>query len=134
MKFRYRRYDNHLRPVIPLKVKHGDRAITYSVLVDSGADACIFDIQVAEELGIDLVRNGIPARVGGIAGQSAMYFIHPVTIEVGGWPIEIQAGFLTLPAGMFNYGVVGHQGFFEHFVVTFDVAKEEIELRQRKTV
>lgn len=134
MKFRYRRFDNHLRPVIPLKVRHGARAITYSALVDSGADSCIFDIQVAEELGIDLAKNGTLARVGGIAGQTAMYFIHPVTIEVGGWPLEVQAGFLALPAGMFNYGVVGHEGFFEHFVVTFDVVKEEIELKQRQKV
>jgi len=133
MKFRYKRYDSHLRPVIPLKVKYGERAITYSALVDSGADSCLFDTQVAAELGIDLDKNGVPARVGGIAGQTATYFIHPVTIEIGGWPFEIQAGFIPLVAGRFNYGVVGQEGFFDKFKVIFDLEKEEIELRPRQT-
>ena len=30
-----------------------------------------------------------------------------------------------------GYGVVGQKGFFEIFVVKFDLLKEEIELKQR---
>ena len=131
MKFRYKRFGNHLRPVIPIKISYGNRSVEYNVLIDSGADSSIFDDRLAPLLGID-IATGTPARVGGIAGQTALYFIHPVKIEVGGWPIEMQVGFLPLPVGTFNYGVVGHEGFFEHFVVTFDLLKEEIELRQRK--
>jgi len=131
MKFPYLRYGVHSRPVIPIKVKHRGRSISYSVLVDSGADSCIFDEQVASALGIE-VEKGTPALVGGIAGQTATYFIHPVTIEVGGWPYEIQAGFLPLVAGGFNYGVVGQRGFFERFVVKFDMQKGEVDLKRKE--
>ncbi len=131
MKFRYAEFGDNLRPVIPIKVKHGERSVSYNVLVDSGADSCIFDAAIAPLLGID-VEDGVPALVGGIAGQTATYFIHPVTIEVGGWPYDIQAGFLPLVAGGFNYGVVGQKGFFEHFVVKFDLQKGEIELKRKE--
>lgn len=131
MKFPYVKFGDYLRPVIPIKVKSADRSVSYHVLVDSGADICIFDAQVASALGID-VESGMSAPVGGIAGQTATYFIHPVTIEVGGWPFKIQAGFLPVVAGGFSYGVVGQKGFFEHFVVKFDLQKAEVELKRKE--
>jgi len=30
-----------------------------------------------------------------------------------------------------NYGVVGQNGFFDNFIVKFDLSKEEIELKNR---
>ena len=55
MKFRYARYNGKtLRPVIPIKVKNGIKEIGYQVLVDSGADLCLFDAQIGEFLGVDV--------------------------------------------------------------------------------
>ncbi|MBI3420470.1 MAG: hypothetical protein HY006_00215 [Candidatus Sungbacteria bacterium] len=42
MKFRYARYGSVLRPVIPIKVKHGDNEVGYQVLVDPGVDLSFF--------------------------------------------------------------------------------------------
>jgi len=131
MKFEYKRYGKIVRPVIPIKVKHGDRAVRYEVLVDSGADICIFDGGIGDILGID-VESGERQTVGGIAGQSAAYYLHDVEIEVGGWSYEVRVGFLRNVAGGFNYGVVGQTGFFEHFVVKFDMQKEEVDLRRKE--
>lgn len=131
MKFQYKKFGQFLRPVIPVKLKYKDRSIGYEVLVDSGADLCIFDAEVGDFLGID-IKNGRPDTVGGIAGQTATYFIHHLEIEVGGWPYKIEAGFLPRVSGSFNYGVVGQKGFFDRFIVKFDLLKEEIELKERK--
>ena len=131
MKFEYKRYGRILRPVIPIKIKRGDRAVRYEVLVDSGADICIFDGGIGDILGID-VESGERQTVGGIAGQSAAYYLHQIEIEVGGWPYKIRAGFLRNVAGGFNYGVVGQTGFFEHFVVKFDMQKTEVDLRRKE--
>lgn len=131
MKFRYKKFGPFLRPVIPVKVKSEGTSINYEVLVDSGADLCIFDAEVGEALGID-IEKGKSELVGGIAGQTARYFIHPIELEVGGWSYEIDAGFLPRVAGGFNYGVVGQTGFFNIFIVKFDLLKEEIELKERK--
>jgi hypothetical protein len=130
MKFKYKRYGNIFRPVIPIKIKNGSRAVSYEVLVDSGADICIFDGGIGDILGID-VEGGEKQIVGGIAGQSAPYYLHDVSFEVGGWPYKIRAGFLRNVAGGFNYGVVGQKGFFEFFAVKFDFQKAEIELKRK---
>lgn len=131
MKFKYKRYGTILRPVIPIKVKSGGRTVSYEVLVDSGADLCIFDGGIGDVLNID-VENGERHEVGGIAGQHAPYYLHDVEIEVGGWPYPIRVGFLRNVAGGFNYGVVGQKGFFEFFLVKFDFSKAEIELKRKE--
>jgi hypothetical protein len=131
VKFRYKKYGPFLRPVIPIKVRHAERSVSYEVLVDSGADLCIFDAEIGALIGID-IEKGEKNRVGGIAGQTAEYYIHPVKIEVGGWPYNIRAGFLPRVAGGCNYGVVGQRGFFDLFIVRFDLLKEEVELKERR--
>lgn len=132
MKFQYARYNGVLRPVIPIKLKHGGKEIGYHVLVDSGADLCFFDADIGKEVDID-AATGVPREVFGIGGKTSFYYLHKVTIEVGGWPFEIEAGFMPEVAGrILPYGVVGQRGFFDIFVVKFDLLKEEVELKERK--
>ncbi len=69
MKFNYKKYSNLiLRPVIPIKLKNKDLEIGYEVLVDSGADLCIFDAEIGEEIGIN-IKKGKPHEVFGIGGK-----------------------------------------------------------------
>lgn len=132
MKFQYVRYNGVLRPVIPIKLKQGRKEIGYHVLVDSGADRCFFDSAIGKEIGID-IEKGIKQEVFGIGGKASFYYMYRVTIEVGGWPFEIEAGFMPEVAGrIMPYGVVGQRGFFEKFIVKFDFLKEEVELKARK--
>ncbi len=131
MKFKYKKYGpGFLRPVIVVEISYKDRSISYEVLVDSGADFCIFDAQIGELLGID-IADGEPQTVSGITGAAETYYVHTVTIKVGGWPYTAKVGFLPNIARL-GYGVVGQKGFFDVFVVKFDLIKEEIELKERK--
>ena len=131
MKFKYKKYGTSiLRPVIPIEISYQDRSVPYEVLVDSGADFCIFDAEIGELLGID-ITNGEPQEVGGITGKVETYYVHTVTIKVGGWPYKAKVGFLHNIARL-GYGVVGQKGFFDVFIVKFDLLKEEIELKGRK--
>lgn len=130
MKFRYKKYaPGVLRPVIPIEILHKDIAVPYEVLVDSGADICIFDAQIAEILGISL-KTGKEQKVAGLTGVSEPYYLDPVSISVGGWGYKVEVGFLP-NIGKFGYGVVGQKGFFDIFIVKFDLIKEEIELKTR---
>lgn len=132
MKFQYTRYNGVLRPVIPIKLKHAGQEIGYHVLVDSGADMCLFDADIGKAIGID-TESGVPQEVFGIGGKTSFYYVHKVAIDVGGWPFEIEAGFMPEVAGrVLPYGVVGQRGFFDRFIVKFDLAREEIELKERK--
>lgn len=131
MKFRYARFGKILRPVIPINVKYGNQVINYQVLVDSGADMCIFDEEVGTFLGLN-VRSGKPNEVFGVGGKASTYYLHKIKIEIGGWEYEIEAGFMPNVAGrVMPYGLVGQRGFFDNFIVKFDLLKEEIELKER---
>ena len=122
-----------LRPVIPIKLKNKELEIGYEVLVDSGADLCIFDAEMAGIIGID-IKKGKIREVFGVGGKASVYYLHRVSIEVGGWLYDIEAGFMPNVAGkVMQYGIVGQKGFFDIFVVKFDLLKEEIELKHRNS-
>ena len=132
MKFAYKRYGSTLRPVIPVILKSGRNSMGYEVLVDSGADLCLFDAEMGEILGID-VKKGKVREVFGVGGKASLYYVHTLDIEVGGWTYKIEAGFMPNVAGrVMPYGIVGQKGFFDTFVVKFDLLKEEVELKERK--
>ena len=131
MKFKYKRYGSTLRPVIEISLKNGEQSVRYEVLVDSGADICLFDADIGETIGID-IEKGKSMEVFGVGGKASIYYLHPITIEVGGWPYKIEAGFMSNVAGrVMSYGLVGQKGFFDNFVVKFDLLKEEVELKNR---
>lgn len=130
MRFKYKKYGpDILRPVIPIEIIYKNLPVPYEVLIDSGADLCIFDAQIGEIIGIDITK-GEKQEVWGITGVGEPYYIHPVTIKVGGWFYKIRAGFLPGIAKL-GYGIVGQKGFFDLFTVKFDLIKEEIELKRR---
>jgi hypothetical protein len=135
MKFPYKRFARGafppaIRPIITITVSHNGQSIRQEVLVDSGADICLFDAEIGELLGIP-VTDGKEARLLGATSETPQsYYLHPVTITVGGWDYPIEAGFVPnfTPA----FGIVGQVGFFSLFVVKFDYQKEEVEIRRKE--
>ena len=131
MKFNYKHYGHIPRPVIPITLKGQSASFRYEALIDSGADICLFDEEMGTYLGLN-VRSGKAYEVFGIGGKASIYYIHPITIEVGGWPYMIDVGFMEAVAGKTKpFGILGQRCFFDKFVVIFDLSKEEIELKQK---
>lgn len=129
MKFKYKKYGpDTLRPVIPIEIVANNLEVPYEVLVDSGADMCIFDAQIASILGIDIVK-GVKTRVSGVTGYPEDMYIHTFRIKVGGQDCKMEVGFMNMRNS--TYGVVGQKGFFELFIVKFDLKKNEIEIKPR---
>ena len=132
MKFGYTRYGSVLRPVIPITLRHGDAEVGYHVLVDSGADMCLFDEEIGAALGLP-IRRGTMKTVFGVGGKSSVYYVHRVEVGVGGKFQEIEAGFMPNVAGnVMPYGLVGQAGFFDRFIVSFDLLRGEVQLKERK--
>lgn len=131
MKFRYKSYGpGLLRPVIPIEIIFNNKSVYYEVLVDSGADSNIFSSEIADILGINLIK-GDKAEVAGITGESKPLYFHYLDIKIGGSLFKnVKIGFLK-DIGKYAYGVVGQKGFFDMFVVKFDLLKKEIEIKSR---
>ncbi len=126
MKFGYKKFgDSIFRPVMPVEVSFNGIPINYEVLVDSGADNCVFDRGIGEIIGI-IIESGILRATTGISGHSVKTYRHTVTLGVGGWEHTADVDFADL--GSLGHGVVGQIGFFNQFKVKFDYQKKEIEL------
>lgn len=116
------------RPIVPIIMTSKERFITYSALIDSGADWCVFSIELAKALGIALSPRR-PIRFIGIGKDELRGYWGKVDARVGNVNFKIKAIFADISD--FGHGILGQKGFFDIFVVKFDLVKEEIELKPR---
>jgi hypothetical protein len=94
-------------------------------LIDSGAARSIFDARLAKMIGLDL-KAGERAAAQGIGGIVEIW-LHDVVLHLPGGDVFIRAGFQEdLPVA----GLLGMDGFFEHFRITFDGAARQCELER----
>jgi len=139
MKFRYQRRPidpskahpqrySVLRPIIPIRLINGNECIDTDALIDSGADDCIFWGEFGDAIELNVVE-GKECEYRGLGGQKIKVYFHNVTLEVGGYRYDCYMGFSYETA--FKEGILGQNGFFNLFNITFDLSKEVIELKQR---
>lgn len=113
-----------------MKVSVGGKEVRYAALIDSGANFCIFDAQIGEYLELD-IRTGQSIEFGGIQDRGgAIAFLHDINVDIGGWKYKTKIGF-SYDISTRGFGVLGQKGFFDIFVIKFDLIKEEIELKER---
>ena len=130
MKFPYIKLANGLyRPILPFTVSYKKGIpIKYFGLVDSGADKTYIASELAGVLGVKDLSTGKEESVQGINGLSKSYF-HPVTINIGGWNFDIEAGFMegsTLTS--LGCGILGQIGLFDNCTIKFNLRKFEMEI------
>jgi hypothetical protein len=95
--------------------KNAPRTKRFEAIIDSGASRCLFHASVGEFIGLDIERGEVEDTLG-INGTSREY-LHDIVIYLPGGSVNIRAGFSDqLPVA----GLLGMNGFFEHFKVTFD--------------
>ncbi len=91
--------------------------------MDSGASRCIFHASIGRHIGLD-VESGQTEHTAGISAISQLY-LHEIALYAPGGPVNIQAGFME---GLPVAGLLGMNGFFEHFIVKFDLSEQIFEL------
>ncbi len=140
MNFRYRKFpvdqDNcpfpnkksSLRPVIQIDFDSSSRGFGYFVLVDSGADYCLFHATIGEQLGLD-IKKGTPLTFYGTSGEPQKAYFHKITFKIGGHEYTTSAGF-SYDMEKLAYGILGQDGFFDQWTVKFEYHKENVELKR----
>lgn len=120
-----------IKPIIPINIFYKDKSLKYGALIDSGADFCIFDAEIGEYLGLS-IQLGDKEIFGGIQEKGgATAFLHEITLDIGGWDYKTIIGF-SYDIAKHGFGILGQKGFFDIFIVKFDLVKEHIELKERK--
>jgi hypothetical protein len=94
------------------------KSARWLVLLDSGADACLFPLSMAKMLGLDVTK--LPrALTSGVGSQSNVTWYDTVTIDLG-QEIKFSAyvGFSEAMERI-GTGLLGQSGFFERYRVEF---------------
>src|SRR5437879_3704335 len=113
MKFKYKELPHGLkRPIIRIVLSHNGREVPYYGLIDSGADINLVHADLAPLLGIEL-EDGKRHIAGGIVeGERRPYYVHTVTVHVGGSKHEdVPVAFMPSLAKT-GHGLLGQYGFF----------------------
>jgi len=134
MKFDYQKFPSTVsstsawinKPIIRIRLAHGDKAVMTDALIDSGADTSLFHSSLATKLGIDL-KSGIRKDFYGIAGDPVPGYFHPVHLQIVGMntAVKLLVAF-TLAEGV--AALLGQADFFQSFQIKFERYNERIEI------
>jgi hypothetical protein len=101
------------------------RTKKFEAIIDSGATRCVFHSDLAGFLGL-ILTDGVQEITTGISGPQVVW-LHDVVLHIPGGSVKVKAAFQK---GLPIIGLLGVQGFFEHFTVTFDSAAQECRLER----
>lgn len=125
MEFDYIKSNTKFYPVIPLILKNGDKERKCLALIDSGGELSIFQKKIAHELGINYLATKKIQMFTGVCGKMLIY-VHEVRMIIGEKEFNCPVGFSDDYGASFN--LLGRQGFFENFKITFNETNHKILL------
>ena len=114
------------RPMIQVEIFGANNSMAFGALIDSGADCSLFNIQIAEILGIDLSKSKSTSFLG-ISGGIKGYRVEKVKIKVENIEksIEIPICFVDSPSvGL----LLGQEGFFDQHRIKFEKDHDTFEV------
>lgn len=108
---------------LALPIKNAPRSKRFEAIIDSGPSRCMFHGSIGRAIGLE-IEKGQPEDTTGINGPSVNYF-HSVNLYAPGGVLAIRAGFSDdLPIA----GLLGMNGFFDHFKIIFNHESLHCEL------
>lgn len=116
-----------LRPIIPISIQYQDKKVRYEALIDSGADFSILPLDLAKVLGIDS-ENSKEILFTGIDGDLVRGKIVEVNLIISDFGYKTKIVFAEIHG---TSGILGQLGFFDKFIVKFDLQKEDLEIKPR---
>ncbi len=138
MKFKYRKLNfsspfsrkKILRPIIPvsIQINKTDRKVRYEALIDSGADFNLLPIGLTEILNINS-KNLKVIYFTGVDGETIKGLITDIKISLNKFEFITHVVFADISGS--SVGILGQYGFFDKFIIKFDLQKEEIEIKTR---
>jgi len=126
IKFKYATRKDRKFPIIPITLIKESIAIDIDVLIDSGANISVFREEIAECLEI-VIEDGEEILLQGLGGRIVGY-IHELRVRVDDEEFPYKVVFSKeLTVGL---NILGREGFFEYFQVTFNEGAREVILEK----
>lgn len=118
-----------IRPIIEVILKSETRVGIFPSLIDSGADYCIFSMETAKLLGIRLKPKN-KTTISGIESAKVKGYWHELELRVAGKVYTAKVIFAKISD--YGFGILGQQGFFDHFDVKFSHSRQTVEIEPIK--
>ncbi len=127
-RFKYAKFGSYYRPVIQITLRYNGKEFKYLALIDSGADLNIFHANFASILGIDINKLKVHSFEGIKKEASALGYLSVVEIGIDNTFFDTVVIFSNDISDN-GYGILGQQGFFNHFRIEMDYKGKDIELK-----
>lgn len=101
------------RPMLPVRLRRGSNVLQAPALVDSGADSSVFDLALAEALGLDPAAAQ-QVGVSTASGDTASMLRWPgerIVLEFAGHRTAFKGMFVAVPAGGDHLNLLGREDF-----------------------
>ena len=121
----YRSLAGRLSPLIAVQVFHGQAQLIDHAYVDSGAFYSVFDMQIAERLGLDFQR-GKRGEIVSLEGRRMPLFLFPVGLRVGDLRINAEIGFS--PNLRIGFNILGRYSIFNQLEFCFNDRENELTI------
>jgi hypothetical protein len=96
--------------------------------LDTGSDDCVFPASLAIPLGLNY-KEGRTLNFGGVGKGAQVAYFFDLELEVEGFPkYRVPVGFTE---ALVRVGILGQNGFFDHFSVEFDLPNDRITLKTK---
>lgn len=107
------------RPIINIEIFGKNGSEKFNALIDSGADYCLFNIQVAKLMGFDLSDSPVRPTIG-IGGNKSMptYFLDDIEIKIENINRKVKIPVCFIDSDSVGL-LLGQNGFFDNFNVKF---------------
>jgi hypothetical protein len=115
-------------PLIPVLLEKEGFRVGAEAVLDSGADASLFDSTFADALGIS-IQDGEPVPMVGIGGRDWAY-AHVLTLSVSDGVESVSFPCRVLFREYVRQNLLGREDFFEVFRITFARYEGYIQLDQ----
>lgn len=135
LNFKYKEVENpekqkKKRPMVPIVFSNGDESFEVLALLDSGADFTAMSLEMAEALNLDL--SGKREKAFGIGGSvDCVTSRVKITVQKGHEHYTMTAPVKVILKDGFQFPpLLGRQGFFDEFEITFNDNKKKMILKK----
>ena len=116
---------HYRRPIVDVELFGPKKSIATIALVDSGADYCLFNIEYAKAIGIDIDTCDKDITVG-IEGGSKDIFMIDLEMQVKDLDkVKVPVGFIDSKSVI---GLIGQSGFFDLHRIKFERDHNSFEI------
>lgn len=109
------------RPLVGVRLRRGDASLLVPALVDSGADQSVFDLALAQALGLDAAA-AVGVGVSTADGRAATMLRWPdasLALEFAGHEVPFEGQFVHAQSGGDFINLLGREDFFTGLIIQF---------------